>query len=125
MQNLRLSRSKIINFFVFLSILFVSVFLVRELEFIISQKQNNEIRSLVTSIGISIIAYLLKATDANRNHIQLIKNELELINERLSGLASVDEKQKEKLIELDTQLATQEKYYWLKEKVERLLDGDN
>lgn len=122
MPSLRWSRSKLINFLLALTVLFVAIFLVREFEQLLSGGKNNEIRNLVTSIALSIIAYLLKATDSNRQAIQELRRELQIVGERLGGLSGRDELQQQKLIELETQLAAQERYYWLKEKVDRLLE---
>lgn len=122
MQNPRWSRARFINFLVALAVLFVAVVLVNEFEELLSGTKNNEIRSLVTSIALSIIAYLLKTTDSNRQAIQELRRELQIKSEKLEGLSEKDELQQQKLIELETQLAAQERYYWLKEKVDRLLE---
>lgn len=121
MPNLRWSRSKIINFILAFTVFLVAVVLVREFEDLLSSGKNTEVRSLVTSIGLSLLAYLLKASDSNRQAIQEVKREIQSIGESLEGLNKRDELQQQKLIELETQLAAQERYYWLKEKVDRLL----
>lgn len=120
MQNLHWSRTRIINGLVFLSVLFVAVVLVREFEEILRHQQNGEIRSLVTSIGVAIVSYLVKATDANRQSIKDLHREIEEIKEQLDLQRSTDEKQQEKLVRLETQLATQDKYWQLREKLEKL-----
>lgn len=122
MPNLRWSRSRFINFVLALTVLLVAIVLVQEFEDLFSAGKNTEVRSLVTSIGLSLLAYLLKASDTNRQSIQEVRREIQAINESLEGLNKRDELQQQKLIELETQLAAQERYYWLKEKVDRLLD---
>lgn len=104
------------------TILLVAVVLVREFQEVFSSGKNTEVRSLVTSIGLSLLAYLLKASDSNRQAIQEVRREIQAIGESLESLNKRDELQQQKLIELETQLAAQERYYWLKEKVDRLLD---
>lgn len=122
MQNLRWSRSKIINFILAFTVLLVAVVLVREFEALLSSGKNTEVRSLITSVGLSLLAYLLKASDSNRQAIQEVRREIQAIGESLESLNKRDELQQQKLIELETQLAAQERYYWLKEKVDRLLE---
>lgn len=125
MQNLRWSRSKFINFVLALTVLLVAAILVREFEELLSSGKNTEVRSLVTSIALSILAYLIKASDSNRQAIQEVRREIQAIGESLEGLNKRDELQQQKLIELETQLAAQERYYWLKEKVDRLLETES
>lgn len=122
MRNLRWSRSRVINLILAFTVLLVAVVLVREFEELLSPGKNTEVRSLITSIGLSLLAYLLKASDSNRQAIQEVRREIQAIGESLESLNKRDELQQQKLIELETQLAAQERYYWLKEKVDRLLD---
>lgn len=103
-------------------VLLVAVVLVRQFEELLSSGKNPEVRSLVTSIALSVMAYLIKTSDSNRQAIQEVRREIQAIGESLESLNKRDELQQQKLIELETQLAAQERYYWLKEKVDRLLD---